>query len=96
MTEISQFEKEVKAMRTINTALEKLDTDARLRVLKYVNERESDLVREETAGYALTPRIVSPMSERTIEAGKAVFETDIGTGTPVYQGHHTTCKGSGE
>jgi len=78
MTEISQFEKEVKAMRTINTALEKLDTDARLRVLKYVNERESDLVREETCGYALAPRPVSQMSGATIEAGKAVFETDLG------------------
>ena len=75
-----KFEQEVKAMRTIINALEKLDDDSRLRVMKYVVEREDDEINKEpSCGFALAPRVsLSPMSPETIEAGKAVFDTDLG------------------
>ena len=73
-----KFEQEVKAMRTIINALEKLDDDSRLRVMKYVVEREDDEINKEpSCGYDL-PAHAHELRRATIEAGKAVFDTDLG------------------
>lgn len=43
----ASFEKEVKAMRAINCALDKLDNESRGRVMGYVLDTENERIRNE-------------------------------------------------